>query len=317
MRECDCVILDTGGYSIPPQLVLTPLVSAVSILDTVDAAFGILTFYLISHFHVMDALDELYRNLFAGERSAGELCALIDRIGGGQSLCALDPAEAELLRARQHELALVGIVSGRATGYVCADAAAFEAHQQRKNRARVDFHRRLQVELEARLGALLAAPAPVRDALDLGRGLEQLRAFLVEHHVSAAPLLQGLRTALRYQLRTRARVLWILDDAALLNVGHARSLEQAVRALRSLGMWLAPPSALLEGGGLQRTQRCWSLLCGVWTRSQVRSIAAAIEAGAHSTVAPAGRIATTTEGADEAAVLRRDANPMRDWCEVL
>lgn len=258
--------------------------------------------------------ERLFDSLFAGEGWACALCALIDRVGDGP-LDVSDDAELELLRLRPDELALAGLGLVGTSILSPAVPARLESFYARKDRARAEFHRRLQATLDARLRALLAGPAPSFGSLDLAGALARLRSFHLAHLLPAAPLLSGLRAAMRQQLGDSERlVLWVVDDAALLNLG-LDGVEAAVRLLRALGLWLAPPSALLESGGLQRTERCWALLCGAWTRSQLRSIVSAVRV--LYSVAPTGRLVSSAVGAGEAAVLRRDHIPFRDWCEVL
>lgn len=264
----------------------------------------------------VDALDRLFTQLFEGEPSAGALCTLIDQIGSAKPLRIVGPSEIHLLAQRQYELSLAGIRPDMTDPHVfaCAEPAMFEAFHERKDKARRAFHNSLEIKLNARLSALLAEPSPIVASLDHSKALRTLRTFLAAHLLPGAPLLSGLRAALRYQLRSRVRVLWVVDDAAFLNMGYDR-VGEAVKLVRALGLWVAPPSALLEGGGLLPTQRCWALLPGAWTRSQVSSIVAAIRVD--FSVAPTGRIVTQPLEPDEAPVLRRDPNPLRDWCEVL
>ncbi|KAJ1634566.1 hypothetical protein T492DRAFT_972681 [Pavlovales sp. CCMP2436] len=257
-------------------------------------------------------LDELFERLFFGDAETGELCTLVDQIGAQPTL-ELSEAERKLLAAWPREVALAGIYRDLpATSSV--DDALYDAFHAQKDRARGDFHRRLQAKLESRLQMLYSQAAPLAGSLEHKRALGRLRAFGAAHALPAAPLLSGLRAALRFQARSDARtvVLWVMDDAALLNVGFAH-IGEAVSVLRAVGMWLCDTSPLLEGGDLHRTQRCWSLLPGVWSRAQARALAVAVRD--NPSVAPTGIRVTTPLGPDEPAVLGPDR--FLGWCEVL
>ena len=258
--------------------------------------------------------ETLFARLYNNDPDVGRLCTLIDQIGSGEAV-QLSAADSSLLSEWRRELGeLAGIEQSPGAGhYACVDHARFDAFNAGKSRARTEVHRQLEASLREHLTSLLDVSAPTAEELDHAHALSALRRFQLGDALPAAPLLSGLRSALRYQLSTADRVPGVFDEAALLNVGRDR-LAAAVSLLRAVGMWLAPPSALLESGGLQRTQRCWALTAGAWTRLQARLLANAIVA--NQSVAPTGRIVTCALERDERGVLKPGSVCER-WCAMM
>jgi hypothetical protein len=256
----------------------------------------------------------LFDRLFHGDPDVGRLSTLIDQIASGETWQP-SAADRRLLSEWRRELSeLAGIEQRQGVEeYACIDHVRLDAFNARKNRARAEVHRKLETSLREHLVSLLDRPAPTPETLEHARALGTLRRFQTESALPAAPLLSGLRTALRYQLSTPDRIQWVFDEAALLNLGHDR-LAAAISLLREVGMWLSPPSALLENGGLQRTQRCWALIAGAWTRAQARALANAI--GANHSVAPTGRIVSSGLERDERAILKPGSLCER-WCVLM
>jgi len=228
-------------------------------------------------------------------------------------------ADDKLLSASASSLALAGIARAveeeqdpPGLRYWCVDRVLHEGFEQQKNQHRMRFHRELQERLEAKLKHLLDTPSPPDTALSASEACRRIAHFGAEHALEGGPLLQGLRRVLHDQIATKSRTIWVLDDAAFLNVGD-RALPDAVGLLRQAGLQVQSTPTFVEAGGMQPGHRCWAVRPGVWSRSQVRTIASSIKPT--SSVAATGRVVHSTLEPGEEAVLRPSG--LLGWCPVL